>query len=143
MTYDTRPNGFTIVEMIFAVFTITCLAVIFFVMVNSYKDRRMSEQAAKVLMQATNAQEEFFTKHSQYFDAEVSGNGGDSYLATPDGGKTSVHVPSGVILSLKAVGENKSAFVGHAFYTQSRVLHRYDSRSGKIKTVERTPERTG
>ncbi|MFH0822776.1 MAG: hypothetical protein V2B18_08480, partial [Pseudomonadota bacterium] len=53
-------SGFTIVEMASAVLTITCLAVIYFVMVDSYKDRRMNEQAAKVLMQAALVQEQFF-----------------------------------------------------------------------------------
>ncbi|MFC1833482.1 type II secretion system protein [Thermodesulfobacteriota bacterium] len=135
--------GFTIVEMVFAVLIIGVLTVIYFTMINTYKDGRMSEQAAKVLVQAARVQEEFNAKEAHYFDAEVTGNGGDAYLTLPSGKKTSVRVPPHVVLSLRAVGKERRSFVGHSFYTGSKVLHRYDSSEGRITTVKRLQEEAG
>lgn len=134
------PEGFTIVEMVWAVGTIAILAAIYFVLLDSYRQASLSEQAAKVLMQGAEAQEEFFKKEHYYFDAEVSGNGGTVYLTTPDGKNTSVRVPPGVVVSFKARGKDRKTFTGHAFYVGSKVLHRFDSESGKITTVPRTQE---
>lgn len=130
-------------EMIAVVAIISLLATIYFFVVESYKDRRMSEQAAKVLMQAARAQEEFFASEHRYFDAEVSGNGGNVYLAAPGGAKTSVHVPANVTVSLKAQGKEKREFIGYAFYSGSKVLHRYDSKTGRITTAQRVRDDTG
>lgn len=135
--------GFTVVEMIAAVAIITALAVIYFIMVDSYNERRMSELSAKVLMQAAQVQEEYFAKQHRYFDADVQGNGGDTFLSAPSGEKTTVRVPSKVVLSIRSVGADKTEFVGHSFYTGSKVLHRYDSRTGKITTASRAQEETG
>jgi prepilin-type N-terminal cleavage/methylation domain-containing protein len=139
-----RPNdGFTIVEMVCAIAIIAILSTIYFFMVDTYRERRMSEQAAKVLMLATKAEEEFFAKELRYFDAEVSGNGDQVYLVTPDGKKTSVRVPAKVVLILKTRGENASGYSGHAFSVGSKVLHKYDSTIGRITTVPRTQEDSG
>jgi len=135
--------GFTVLEMVCAVLIVTVLAVIYFLMMDSYKDRRSSEVAAKVLMQSARVEEEFFAKEHRYFDAEVAGSGGETYLVTPSGEKSSVAVPTNVILSLRAVGPDKIAFVGNSFYTGSKVLHRYDSRTGKMTTVSRTQDEAG
>jgi prepilin-type N-terminal cleavage/methylation domain-containing protein len=143
MRLSKRSAGFTVIEMVTAVAIIATLSVICYVLVGSYREHRMSEQAAKVLMQAAEAQEAYFAKEHQYFDAEVSGNGEDVYLTTPKGGKTSVHIPPRVILSLRARGTDKTGFVGHAFYSGSKILHRYDSRTGKMSTVERSRDETG
>ena len=136
-------KGFTAIEMVVAIGIVAILAIIYFAMVDSYRDRRMNEQAAKVLMQAAKAQEEFFAKEHQYFDADVSGNGGGTVLKTPGGGQTSVRVPSDVTLRLKAQGAEKREFVGYAYYSESKVLHRYDSTTGKMSTVPRAREDAG
>ncbi|MCA1960022.1 MAG: type II secretion system GspH family protein [Desulfomonile sp.] len=133
--------GFTIVEMIIAMSIICVLIAIYYFMIDSYKDRRMSELAAKVLMQAQRAEEDYFKKEHRYFDAEVSGSGGETFLTTPGGIRTTVRVPSNVILSLKTRGSDN--FVGFAFYTGSKVIHRYDSKTGKITTASRTQDETG
>lgn len=139
-----RSNGgFTIVEMVCAVAVIALLSAIYFYMIDSYRERRMSEQAAKVLMLAQKAQEDFFAKEHQYFDAEVAAQGDPVYLVAPDGQKTSVLVPPRVILSLKTRGAEKKAFTGHAFYMGSTVLHRYDSKTGKMTTISRIQDETG
>jgi type II secretory pathway pseudopilin PulG len=135
--------GFTGVEMVFAVLIIAALSAIYFFLVDSYRNRRMSEQAAKVLMMAAKAQDDFFAKEHHYFDAEVSGNGGDGLLVTPDGHKTSVQVPPRVILSLKSKGHDRAAFDGQAYYTGSKLMHRYDSETGKITTVPRVQDDSG
>jgi len=141
MTVTRSKAGFTIVEMIIAMSIICVLVAIYYFMVDSYKDRRMGELAAKVLMQAQRAEEEYFAKEHRYFDAEVSGNGGETFLTTPGGARTTVRVPSNVILSLKTRGSEN--FVGYAFYTGSKVIHRYDSKTGKITTASRVQDETG
>ena len=103
----------------------------------------MSEQAAKVLVLAAKTEEDFFAKEHRYFDAEVSGNGDHLYLVTPDGKKTSVLVPPKVVVSLKTRGGSRPAFTGQAFYLGSKVLHRYDSETGKIATVSRNQDDSG
>lgn len=143
MNISISRKGFTAIEMVVAIGIITILAVIYFAMVDSYRDRRMNEQAAKVLMQAAKAQEEFFAKEHRYFDADVSGNGGGTLLKTPGGGRTRVRVPSDVILRLKVQGPENREFVGYAYYSQSKVLHRYDSKTGKMSTVPRAREDAG
>jgi len=141
---ETRTDaGFTIVEMVCAIAIIAILSGIYVFMTDSYRDRRMSEQAAKVLMLAAQAQEKYFARKHHYFDAEVSGNGGDMFVVTPDGDKTSVLVPPNVVLSLKSLGTEKPAFTGHAFYTGSTIIHRYDSATGKMTTVPRHQDDTG
>jgi Tfp pilus assembly protein PilE len=135
--------GVTVLEMAVALAVISLLVGIYLVMVDSYKDRRMSEQAAKVLMQAALVQEEYFAKEHQYFDAEIAGAGGSAVLTTPGGEKTPVHVPRNVTLSLKTEGNEKRAFVGYSFYAGSKVLHRYDSKTGKITTAPRARDDTG
>lgn len=135
--------GFTILEMAAAIVVVASLTGIYFFLIDSYRERRMSEQAAKVLMLAARTQEEFFAKEHRYFDADVSGNGGEVYLSTPDGAKTTVLVPSRVILSMKSRGKDRAAFTAQAFYTGSKVLHRYDSETGKISTVSRLQEDAG
>lgn len=135
--------GFTVLEMAAAIAIIAVLATIYFFLMDSYKERRMSEQAAKVLMLAARVQEEFFAKELRYFDAEVSGNGGDAYLTTPAGRKTDVKVPPNVVLSLKSRGKEKAAFTGHAFYMGSKVVHRYNSETGKMTTVQRGQDQAG
>jgi len=143
-----NPNaaaGFTVLEMAAAIATIAVLSTIYFFLMDSYKERRMSEQAAKVLMLAARVEEEFFAKEPdhRYFDAEVSGNGGDTYLTTPTGRKTDVKVPPNVVLSLKARGKDKAAFTGHAFYVGSKVVHKYSSETGKMTTVSRGQDQPG
>lgn len=135
--------GFTIVEMIVAMCLICVLISIYYVMVDSYKDRRMSEVAAKVLMQAARAQEDYFTKEHRYFEAEVSGNGGETFLTTPAGTRTTVRVPANIVLSLKTHGNESRAFRGYAFFTGSKVIHRYDSKTGKITTGSRVQDDVG
>lgn len=143
MTETKAESGFTIVEMVCAIAVITILCGIYFFMIDSYRERRMSEQAAKVLMTAAQAQEKYFTREHRYFDAEVTGNGGDVVVVTPDGEKTSVSVPPNVVLSLKSQGPEKTAFTGHAFYTGSTFIHRYDSTTGKMTTVMRHQDDAG
>jgi prepilin-type N-terminal cleavage/methylation domain-containing protein len=135
--------GFTVLEMLTAVVVLGVLSAMYYVMVESYQERRMSEQAAKVLMLAARAQEEYFAKEHRYFDAEVSANGGDANLITPEGSKTKVTVPARVVLSLKTKGKERTAFVGHAFFSGSKVAHRYDSDTGKIVSVQRTQDDAG
>jgi|WetSurMetagenome_2_1015567.scaffolds.fasta_scaffold996137_1 hypothetical protein len=146
MKVSRSDAGFTVLEMVWAVSVIAAMSAIYFFMVDSYRERSLSEQAAKVLMLAARAEEDYFVKEKQYFDAEVSGNGGETYLLTPEGAKTTVRVPQRIVLSLKARGkdgEPGKAFTGHAFYTGSDVLHRYDSETGKITTVSRVQDRAG
>ena len=143
MRLSRTEAGFTVVEMLAAVAIMITLSLIYFLLVGSYREHRHSELAAKVLMQAAEEQERYFANEHQYFDAEIAGNGEDIFLSTPGGGKTSVRVPPNVILSLKARGKNKTAFVGHAFYDRSKFLHRYDSRTGKMTTIERVQDDTG
>ncbi|MFH1116199.1 MAG: prepilin-type N-terminal cleavage/methylation domain-containing protein [Pseudomonadota bacterium] len=134
----TGPNaGFTVVEMVCAIAVIAILSGTYFFMIDSYRDRRMSEQAAKVLMLAAQAQEKYFSREHRYFDTEVTGNGTDVYVVTPNGERTSVLVPPNVVLSLKSRGVEKVAFTGHAFYTGSALIHKYDSATGKMQTVPR------
>lgn len=135
--------GFTVLEMAFAVVIIAVLSAIYFFLIDSYRERRMSEQAAKVLMLAARAQEEYFTNKQRYFDAEVAGQGTDTYLSAPDGYKTNVVVPGKVVLSLKTRGNERKAFTGYAFFTGSKVLHRYDSETGKMTTDSRTQDDAG
>lgn len=136
-------DGFTVVEMAVAVVTVGILSAIYFFMIDGYRERRMSEQAAKVLMLAAKAEEDFFAREHRYFEAEVSGSGDHVYLVTPDGKKTSVLVPPRVILSLKTTGGSKPAFTGQAFYMGSKALHRYDSETGKITTTARNQDDSG
>lgn len=131
-------KGFTVVEMVFAVVMIAVMTGIYFVMVDRYKERRMSEQAAKVLMLAAKAQEEYFEKSHRYFDADIAGASEKVRLTPPDGKPTSVSVPPHVVLSLRTVGPMKKAFVGRAYYTGGSVTHRYDSRTGRMTTEERS-----
>jgi prepilin-type N-terminal cleavage/methylation domain-containing protein len=135
--------GFTILEMVFAIALIAALSTIYFFLIDSYRERRMSEQAARALMLAARAQEEFFAKEHVYFDTEIAGNSTETYLTTPDGRKTDVRVPPKVILTLKSRGKDKAAFTGQAFYSGSKVLHRYDSETGKMTTVSRAQDETG
>ena len=135
--------GFTVIELVCAIAIIAVLSSIYFFLVNSYGERRMSEQAAKVLMLAARAEEEFFAKEHRYFDAEVPGNGTDMHLATPEGQKTPVLVPPKVFLSVRSRGKDKAAFTGQAFYSGSKLLHRYDSETGKITTIPRTQDDSG
>lgn len=138
-----RPDaGFTVLEMVWAIAVIALLSAIYFFMLDSYRQRSMNEQAAKVLMLAARAEEDFFAEKREYFDAEVSGNGGEGFLKLPDGKSTSVRVPEKVVLSMKARGKERKAFTGHAFYTGSDLLHRYDSESGKMTTVSRVQEKS-
>lgn len=139
----TAQAGFTMLEMAFAIVIIAVLSAVYFFLVDSYRERRMSEQAAKVLMLAARAQEDYFAKEHKYFDAEVAGQGTDLYLSAPDGRKTDVLVPGKVVLSIKTRGKEKSAFTGYAFYTGSKVLHKYDSSTGKMTTNSRTQDEAG
>ncbi len=136
-----RSNaGFTLVEMTTVILIIVVLAVIYFLEIDSYRERRMSEMAAKTLMLAAKAQEDFFAREHRYFDAKISGNGLNSTLTTPDGIKTQVVAPSGVVLSIKTEGFEKKAFTGNAYYKGSKIVHKYDSETGKITTVPRSQE---
>lgn len=135
--------GFTILEMIFAIALIAALCTIYFFLIDSYRERRMSEQAARVLMLAARAQEEFFAKEHHYFDAEIAGNGAETFLAAPDGKKIDVRIPAKVVLTLRSRGKDKAAFTGQAFYSGSKVLHRYDSETGKMTTISRVQDQTG
>lgn len=143
MTYARSQKGFTVLEMVSAVVIVVGLAVTYFVMIGSYSDRRMNELAAKCLRQAKGAEEEFFAKEYRYFDADVSANNGDTILPIPGHTKPEVKIPAKVVLSLRTVGAEKKAFVGHAFYMGSKVLHRYDSRLGKMTTVPRVQDESG
>jgi prepilin-type N-terminal cleavage/methylation domain-containing protein len=143
MNVSRSEGGFTILEMVCAVAIIGVLVAIYFFLIDSYRERRMSEQAARVLMLAAKAEEDFLAKHYYYFDAEVSGNSEDVFLSTPEGKPTTVLVPSKVTLSLKARGKDKTAFTGHAFYSGSKILHRYDSEAGKMTTVSRGQDEAG
>jgi Tfp pilus assembly protein PilE len=133
-------SGLTSIEMVFAVLVIAIMAGTYLFLVDSYRNRRMSEQAAKVLTQAARAQEDFFAKEHRYFDAEISGNGNDSFLVTPEGQKTTVEIPSKVHLTLKSKGKDKASFTGQAYYSGSKLMHKYDSETGKITTVPRSQE---
>ncbi len=130
-------SGFALLEMVSAILIIAILSVIYFLMIDSYRERRMSEQAAKALMLAARAQEEYFAREHRYFDAEVSSKSKDSNLNFPGGTKTNVVVPMGVTLHLKTRGAERSAFVGEAFYGGSRIVHKYDSEHGRIATHHR------
>jgi len=135
--------GFTVLEMVCAIAIIAVLSAIYFFLINSYGERRMSEQAAKVLMLVARAEEEYFAKEHRYFDTEVSGNGTDVYLTTPEGQKTAVVVPPKVSVSVTSRGKDKAAFTGHAYYSGSKFMHRYDSDTGKMTTVPRTQDDSG
>jgi prepilin-type N-terminal cleavage/methylation domain-containing protein len=138
MTSSTdSQRGLTLPELVFSVALIATLTTIYFLLVDSYSDQRLSEQAAKVLMQAAKAQEDFFAKEHRYFDAETSSTNGDPSLTTSDGIKTSVLVPPRIIVSLKSRGPEKRAFSGYSYYRGGKLIHKYDSESGKIKTVQR------
>jgi prepilin-type N-terminal cleavage/methylation domain-containing protein len=130
-------RGLTLPELIFSIALIAILTTIYFLLVDSFSDQRLSEQAAKVLMQAAKAQEDFFIKEHRYFDAETSSASGDSNLTTSEGIKTSVLVPPRIIVSLKSRGAEKRAFSGYSYCLGGKLLHKYDSESGKIKTVQR------
>ncbi len=138
-----RNSGFTILEMISAIAIVAILSVIYLFLIDSYSERRMSEQAAKVLMLAAKAQEDFFAKEHHYFDTELTGNGGEMYLVTPDGVKTQVRIPAKVVISLKTKGKDKPGFTGSSFYTGSRVIHRYDSETGKMTSISRVQDGSG
>jgi prepilin-type N-terminal cleavage/methylation domain-containing protein len=140
MKFTTRERGFTLLEMAWALVVIAGLSAIYFFFLDSYQERSMSEQAAKVLMLAARTQEEFQAKEYRYFDVEVSGIGGDTYITTPDGSKTSVRVPANVVVSIKTRGKG---FTGQAYYTGSKVMHRYDSESGRMTTVPRGQTEAG
>ncbi|MGD9817382.1 MAG: type IV pilin protein [Desulfomonilaceae bacterium] len=130
-------SGFALFEMVSAIVIIAILSVIYFLMIDSYRERRMSEQAAKALMLAARAQEEFFAREHRYFDAEVSSKSKDSNLNFPGGTKTNVVVPMGVTLSLKTKGPERAAFSGESYYGGSKIIHRYDSEAGRITTHQR------
>jgi len=136
-------KGLTTVEMVFAIITVGLLTGIYFILVESYKDRRMGEQAAKVLMHAARVQEAFFAREHRYFDAEVAGSSGEAFLVTPDGQKTNVQVPPRVVLSLKSRGRERAAFTGQAYYLGAQSVHSYDSETGKITTIRRTSDESG
>jgi Tfp pilus assembly protein PilE len=140
-TMKKSSKGLTTIEMIFAIVTIAVLTGIYLFMVDSYKYRRMGEQAAKVLMLAAKVQEDFFAREHHYFDAEISGNSVDGYLMTPDGQKTNVQIPPSVVLSMKSQGKDKTAFTGTAYYQGGKFVHYYDSTTGKITTSERRPDK--
>ncbi|MFA6222342.1 MAG: prepilin-type N-terminal cleavage/methylation domain-containing protein [Desulfomonilaceae bacterium] len=140
MKLEKGNAGFTILEMTTVILIISVLAVIYFLEIDSYRERRMSELAAKTLMLAAKAQEDFFASEHRYFDARISGNGADSTLTTPNGIKTQVVAPAGVVLSIKAKGFEKRAFTGSAYYKGSKVTHVYDSETGKMTTVPRSQE---
>jgi Tfp pilus assembly protein PilE len=143
MKRSASESGITVVEMMVAVAVICVLATVYFIMVNSYRERRMSELAAKALMQAARAEEQYFAEKHRYFDAEVSGGGANHFLTTPEGKKTTVRIPDSVVLSLKAQGRDKRHFIGYSFYTGSKVLHRYDSQTGKMTTARRFQDGAG
>jgi prepilin-type N-terminal cleavage/methylation domain-containing protein len=136
-------GGFTILEMISAVAIIAALSVIYLFLLDGYKERRMSEQAAKTLMLAAKVQEDFFVKEHKYFDVEITGNGSELYLSTPDGVKTMVRIPPKVVLSLKTRAKDKPAFTGVAFFVGSKSLHKYDSETGKMVTIVRNADEMG
>ncbi len=140
-TVISSKKGLTTIEMVFAIVTIAVLTGIYLYLVDSYKYRRMGEQAAKVLMLAAKVQEDFFAREHYYFDAEVSGSSGESYLVTPDGQKTNVQVPQSVVLRMKAKGKDRAAFTGTAYYQGGKFVHHYDSTTGKITTNERSVDK--
>lgn len=131
-------KGLTTIEMTFAIATIAVLTGIYVYLMDSYKYRRMGEQAAKVLMLAAKVQEDFFAREHHYFDAEVYGGTGSGYLVTPDGQKTNVQIPQSVVLRMKSEGK---AFTGTAYYQGGKFVHHYDSTKGKITTSERSPDK--
>ena len=143
MKLSKSGQGFTLFEMVWAVLVVAGLSVVYFFLLDSYQERRMSEQAAKVLMLAARTQEEFFARQHYYFDAEISGTGGDVCLTTPDGKKTAVQVPNHVVLHLKTKDKERTAFTGQAFFTGGKTLHRYDSESGKMTTIQRNQAEAG
>jgi hypothetical protein len=65
------------------------------------------------------------------------------FLTTPDGARTSVRVPPKVILTMKAEGTNRREFTGSAFFSGAKVMHRYDSKTGKMTTVARIQDQKG
>ncbi len=142
MKLSPRNQGFTLLEMAWALVVIAALSAIYFFLLDSYQERSMSEQAAKVLMLTARAQEEYFTKEHRYFDVDVAGSG-DAHVLAPDGHKTSVRVPTHVVVSIRTRGKEKTAFTGQAYYSGSKIMHRYDSESGKMTTVSRGQEETG
>ncbi len=143
MRLSRSNQGFTLLEMIWALLVVAGLSAVYFFMLDSYQERRMSEQAAKVLMLAARTQEEFFARQHYYFDADLSGSSGDIYLTTPDGRKTAVQIPAHITLQLKTKDKERTAFTGQAYFSGSKVLHHYDSESGKITTTSRSQAESG
>ena len=133
-------TGFTLLETATVILIIAALAVIYFLEIDSYRERRMSELAAKTLMMAAKAQEDFFALEHRYFDAKISGNGPNSVLTAPNGRKTEVVAPAGVELNITTKGFEKRAFSGTAYYKGAKIIPKYDSETGKIKTVVRSQE---
>jgi prepilin-type N-terminal cleavage/methylation domain-containing protein len=133
-------TGFTLLEMTTVILIIAVLAVIYFLEIDSYRERRMSELAAKTLMMAAKAQEDFFAHEHRYFDAKISGNGPNAILTAPNGTKTQVVAPAGVELNISTKGFEKKAFNGTAYYKGAKIIHKYDSETGKISTVFRSQE---
>ncbi len=138
MNLRNDQSGFAMLEMVSAIFIIAILSVIYFLMIDSYRERRMSEQAAKALMLAARAQEEYFAREHRYFDVEVSSKSKDSNLNFPDGVRSNVVVPMGVTLNLRTRGPERAAFSGEAFYGGSKIVHKYDSETGRINTFQRS-----
>ena len=137
MNLRNDQSGFALLEMVSAIIIIAILSVIYFLMTDSYRERRMSEQAAKALMLAARAQEEYFAREHRYFDAEVSSKSKDSHLNFPGGTRTNVVVPMGVTLNLRTRGAERAAFSGEASYGGSKIVHKYESETGRIATYQR------
>ncbi len=140
MNKSKSESGLTVVEVIFALGLITILSVVYYVLADSYKERRMSEKTAKALVLAAREEEDFFAKEHLYFDAEITATDGEVYFSTPTGVKTSVVVPPRVSLAIMTIGPEKSAFEGFAFFAGSKKVHKYDSRSGKMVTSQRAKD---
>jgi len=54
-------RGFTLLEMVWAVLVVAGLSSVYFFLLDSYQERRMSEQAAKVLMLAAHEPRKSFS----------------------------------------------------------------------------------
>jgi Tfp pilus assembly protein PilE len=128
-------TGLTILEMTTVILIIALLSVSYFLEIDSYRERRMSELAAKTLMLAAKAQEDFFAREHRYFDGKISGNGPNAVLTAPNGTKTQVVAPAGVELNITTKGFEKRAFSGTSYYKGAKIIHKYDSETGKIRTV--------
>jgi hypothetical protein len=94
-------------------------------------------------MLAAKAQEEFFAREHKYFEAEIAGNGGEVFLTFPDGARSSVRIPPRVSLSLKTRAKDKPGFVGQAFYLGGKIVHRYDSETGRMSSSVRERDGAG